>query len=148
MAATVSHVLVALDASARDSEVAEFAGRLATTTGVSLAIVLPRTSRVAARLSDFAASEELTPADAADAYADRMAEPLRRRGILTWSESVLADDAAAALAAFAERHGSVMILVAAEPRMLRRTVAERLVRISSTAVIVVPDQFEATAAVA
>lgn len=141
MPATISHVLVALDASARDREVADVAGRLATTAGVSLAVVLPRTARVTARLGSFAAGEDLSPADAAEVYADQVAEPLRQRGIPTASAAVLADDAAAAIAAYADRHQSAMILTAGETRTLRRTVAERLARISPTPLIVVPTQF-------
>jgi nucleotide-binding universal stress UspA family protein len=146
MPATISHVLVALDGSARDREVADVAGRLATTTGVSLAVVLPRTARVAARLGPFAASEDLAPADAAEAYADRIAEPLRGRGIPVASAAVRADDAAEAIAAYADRHHSAMILTAGGTRTLRRTVAERLARISPTPLVVVPTQFDRSAA--
>ncbi len=73
MVATISHVLVALDGTVRDHEVAAVAGRLATAGGVSLALVLPRTPRVTTRLSAFAASAELTPADAAQAYVEPLA---------------------------------------------------------------------------
>jgi nucleotide-binding universal stress UspA family protein len=138
--ATMSHVLVALDGSARDREVADVAAQLATTTGVSLAVVLPRTSQVTARLGDFAASEELSPPDAAEVYADLIAEPLRRRGIPTASAAVPTSDAAAAIAAYADRHRSAMILMAGGTRTLRRTVAERLTRISPTPLVVVPAQ--------
>jgi len=146
MPGTISHVLVALDGSARDLEVADVAGRLATTTGVSLAVVLPRTARVTARLAAFAVGEDLAPADAAEAYANRIAEPLRRRGIPVASDAVLADDAAAAIAAYADRHHSAMILTAGGTRTLRRTVAERLARISPTPLVVVPTQFDRSAA--
>lgn len=146
MPGTISHVLVALDGSARDREVAHVAARLATTTGVSLAVVLPRTARVAARLGPFAASEDLAPADAAEAYADRIAEPLRQQGIPVASAAVPGDDAAAAIAAYADRHHSAMILTAGGARTLRRTVAERLARISPTPLVVVPTQFDRSAA--
>jgi nucleotide-binding universal stress UspA family protein len=146
MPGTISHVLVALDASARDLEVADVAGRLATTTGVSLAMVVPRTARVTARLGAFAASEDLLPSDAAEAYADHIAEPLRRRGIPTSAAAVLADDDAAAIAAYADRYHSAMILTAGGNRTLRRTVAGRLARISPTPVVVVPTQFDRSAA--
>jgi len=146
MPGTISHVLVALDGSARDLEVADVAGRLATTTGVSLAVVLPRTARVTARLAAFAVGEDLAPADAAEAYANRIAEPLRRRGIPVASDAVLADDAAAAIAAYADRHHSAMILTAGGTRTLRRTVAERLARISPTPLVVVPTQFDRSTA--
>lgn len=146
MPGTISHVLVALDGSARDLDVADVAGRLATTTGVSLAVVLPRTARVTARLGAFAAGEDLAPADAAEAYANRIAEPLRRRGIPVASDAVLADDAAAAIAAYADRHHSAMILTAGGTRTLRRTVAERLARISPTPLVVVPTQFDRSTA--
>ncbi|HSJ44097.1 MAG TPA: universal stress protein [Euzebyales bacterium] len=145
MPCTIAHVLVALDGSARDREVADVAGRLATTTGVSLAVVLSRTAQVTARLGPFAASEDLAPADAAEAYADHIAEPLRRRGIPTSAAAVLADDAVAAIAAYADRHHSAMILTAGGTRRLRRTVAERLARISPTPLVVVPTQFDRSA---
>jgi nucleotide-binding universal stress UspA family protein len=146
MPGTISHVLVALDGSARDREVTDVAARLATTTGVSLAVVLPRTARLAARLGPFAASEDLAPADAAEAYADRIAEPLRQQGIPVASAAVPADDAAAAIAAYADRHHSAVILTAGGTRTLRRTVAERLARISPTPLVVVPTQFDRSAA--
>lgn len=146
MPGTISHLLVALDGSARDREVAHVAARLATTAGVSLAVVLPRTARAGARLQPFAASEDLAPADAAEAYADRIAEPLRQQGIPVASAAIPADDAAATIAAYADRHHSAVILTAGGSRTLRRSVAERLARISPTPLVVVPTQFDRSAA--
>ncbi|HEX6254228.1 MAG TPA: universal stress protein [Euzebyales bacterium] len=149
MAATMSHVLVALDGSARDREVVDVAARVATTTGVSLALVLPHTPKVTARLADFAAGEEITPADAAEAYVDLLAEPVRDAGVPTAAITVPADDAASALSAYADRHHSAVILAAAGTRpALRRSLAERLARISSTPLIVVPAQFDGSATAA
>jgi nucleotide-binding universal stress UspA family protein len=150
MAATMAHVLVALDGSARDSEVVDVAERLATTTGVSLVLVLPRTSKTTARLAGFAAAEDITPAEAAEAYVDRLAEPVRDAGVPTAAVTVPADDAASALSTYADRHHSAMILAAGGTRpALRRSVAERLARMSPTPLVVVPAQYEgSTSAVA
>lgn len=67
----------------------------------------------------------------------------------TIAHVLVAVDAAAAIAAYADRHHSAMILAAGETRTLRRTVAERLARISPTPLVVVPTQFDrSTGAVA
>ena len=53
---------------------------------------------------------------------------------------------AATIAAYAHRHHSAVILAAGGSRTLRRSVAERLGRISPTPLVVVPTQFDRSAA--
>lgn len=142
MTRPTSRLVVALDATARDADVMGVAGRLATTTGVPVAVVLPRTRAVADRLAGFATSEELTAPDAAEAYAERMADRLRDRGIATTAASLATDDGPSAIVWYVRRHGAGLVLVAgpAGPRgrLGHHTVAERLARTPVAPVLVVP----------
>lgn len=146
--ATMSHILVAMDATSRDGDLVDVAAQLAATTGVSLAVVLPRTSRVAGRLAAFAAGEDLTLPDAAEAYVERMADRLRDRGVPAVAMAPSADDEATAIAAHASRHQSALVLVTGDARerrrLMRTTTAQRLATLSTTPVLVVPPQRRAT----
>lgn len=146
MRPTTSHVVVALDATRHDDDVLDVADQLAATTGVAVAVVLPRTRAVADRLGAFATSEDLAPADAAEAYAERMTDRLRDHGVPAVAASLATDDASTAIAWYVRRHRPGLVLVAGDTgrrRLIGRpTVAERLAHTSVAPLLVVPTASE------
>lgn len=137
----VRHLLVVLDGSAGDRRALDAATATALGTGGGVTLLLPRTARVARRLSGFAESEGLAPPDAGEQYVARAALMLQDWGVDARAESLPSIDPAHDIASYSSRHGITTVLVVQDGTRraaVGRGVAQQLLRLSPVPVLVLP----------
>jgi hypothetical protein len=133
----MNNLLIALDPTAENGEAAldvideEVTGRLT--------LVVPLYGPAADALDQFAASEEVSVAAAADIYLEQVAAPLRARGLEVATMSIDGSDPVADLLDVVESAGITSVIVPASAANLDGRALSRLIRATQVPLTIVPE---------